>query len=778
MKRLDELRTPARSSTAIRQRSVAVRVVVVVSALGGALAGAHPTGVGAADVILTALVAGTVTGFASRAKRWTWAAAAGSALVASAQDTALFLLVGIVFGAAVATSALNVRNRVIGALLGAATVQMLLRLPAWGPFGFPALVAAVAMGIVIVSGFANTKRRTRVRVVWATSALLGLALVATALFAVAGLRVRDDLNAGIAATKRGINAASEGDTQTAAAQFDRAHDLLASVSKALDQPWARAAGAVPIVGQHEKALRILTQDATRLTATGARAARDADVETLRVKDGRLDITRVEAMRAPLARVDNALTSAQDHLTAVDSDWLLGPVRDELDQLRSKVDRAAGSARTASVGIDAAPTLLGRDRPARFLLMFTTPSEARSLGFMGNWGILTVDAGKLNLTRFGRTDELNAGGNPSTRKITAPSDYLARYGRYQPEKDWRNVTMSPDFPTVAKVARELAPQSGIGPVDGVIAIDPEGVAALLKLTGPVTVLGRADPLTSDNAADFLLRGQYEQLSNPNRIDYLDEAAHAVTDKLTHSTLPGPRTLGKVLGPAVKRGHILLEASDPTAERLFKRLGASGTLAPSTGDYVGLTTQNASGNKIEVFLRRSLRYDVRVDPSAGEERATAAITLVNNAPTTGEPDYVIGSPVPSLPTGANRSIVSFYTYLTLDRATLDGHAVGFAGQTERGLNVYTTAVTIPSGQTAQLHLELHGGTRLGLLNGGPAIQLTVGHQVMPNPDSVEVRLSTAGGWSLDAKPPLASTGPGTARWRANLLQRTTLDATVSQ
>ena len=277
-------------------------------------------------------------------------------------------------------------------------------------------------------------------------------------------------------------------------------------------------------------------------------------------------------------------------------------------------------------------------------MFTTPSEARSSGFIGNWGILTVDHGALALTGFGRTTELNPPFDQAPHTISGPADYLARYGAYQPERDWRSVTMSPDFPTVAKVAEELAPQSGLGPIDGVIAVDPEGIAALLKLTGPVAVAGRDEPLTAENAAAFLLRGQYEELNNPTRIDYLDEAGHAVADRLTHGSLPGLRTVGHVLGTAVKQGHILLQANDPTAEHLFRRLGASGTLVPSTGDYVGLTTQNWSGNKIELFLDRSLRYDVHVDPGTGEERATATITLVNRAPTTGEPDYLIGASDP--------------------------------------------------------------------------------------------------------------------------------------
>ena len=132
-----------------------------------------------------------------------------------------------------------------------------------------------------------------------------------------------------------------------------------------------------------------------------------------------------------------------------------------------------------------------------------------------------------------------------------------------------------------------------------------------------------------------------------------------------------------------------------------------------------------------------------------------------------------------TGANRSLVSFYTYLALDQATVQCQAVELTGQTERGLNVYTTALTIPSGTTATLRLELHGGARLVESDGDLSFRLTVGHQVMPNPDTVDVRVAAQGDWSLDPKPPLVAVErSGAARWNAKLLRRTTLQATLSQ
>ena len=312
----------------------------------------------------------------------------------------------------------------------------------------------------------------------------------------------------------------------------------------------------------------------------------------------------------------------------------------------------------------------------------------------------------------------------------------------------------------------------------LAVDPWGIAALLKLTGPVNVSGRSEPLTADNSAEFLFRGQYEQLSNPTRIDFLEEAAKAVSERVTHGSLPGPRSLGRVLGPAVTQGHILLQADAPKSQRLFRRIGASGALAPPTGDYVGLTTQNWSGNKIELFLKRSLRYDMRLNPRTGQERATATITLANHAPTTGEPDYLIASPSPLVPIGANRTVVGFYTYLTLRAATLQGEPIELTGQTERGMNVYTTMLTIPSGATATLQLRLEGGARFDANEESSAIRLTIGHQVMPNPDDVHLQITAVDGWSLNLRSPLAGRSTNAGHRAGQLHRRTTLRATLSR
>ena len=87
-------------------------------------------------------------------------------------------------------------------------------------------------------------------------------------------------------------------------------------------------------------------------------------------------------------------------------------------------------------------------------------------------------------------------------MSGPAEWLERWGRYGFNTSpggttsvvpWSNVTMSPHFPSTAAVMAELYPQSGGAAVDGVFAMDPYVLAALVELTGPIDVPSTgADP----------------------------------------------------------------------------------------------------------------------------------------------------------------------------------------------------------------------------------------------------------------------------------------------
>src|SRR4029079_13940843 len=203
-----------------------------------------------------------------------------------------------------------------------------------------------------------------------------------------------------------------------------------------------------------------------------------------------------------------------------------------------------------------------------------------------------------------------------RTLTAPEDYKHRYGPSHPENTIQNVTLSPDFPSVAQVIEGVYPQTGGEPVDGVISMGPIALAQFLRLTGSVRVPGYNVELTPDNTADILLREQYTLFPDSNvRAEFLKAVVRAVFDRLESPELPGPKEIGNILGPMVREGRLQLHSTKPDEQAFFRRIGAAREFPDPAGDLLGVVTQNATGNKIDTCQHRTVHYDAHVDPSTG-------------------------------------------------------------------------------------------------------------------------------------------------------------------
>jgi hypothetical protein len=129
-------------------------------------------------------------------------------------------------------------------------------------------------------------------------------------------------------------------------------------------------------------------------------------------------------------------------------------------------------------------------------------------------------------------------------------------------------------------------------------------------------------------------------------------------------------------------------------------------PARGqDSLLVTTTNAAANKADLFLQRREQYSVRWDPQTGQLQSTLRLTLENQAPTEGYPDYVLGNAV-GLPRGTNRSFVSIYSPFALEAARIGGQPVALQAEVELGRNVYSTFVDIPPGAAVDIEVDLSG------------------------------------------------------------------------
>jgi hypothetical protein len=740
---------PTRPSPVSTLPDILVWVVALAAGVSTIPLTVAPTGWVVTNELFTFAFAFVVVLAAARARPWTWVVLATVTAVA-AEGTDYFAVGVAALVIALAAVGLNRAVPPVAAVVAALALQALLRLPEVAVTGGSAVVAGIAVLPVLLSAYRAAGPRTRRVVNWSIGVGVALAVLAAVGLAFAVLSAREDVNAGIRRAQRGFEAARSGEGRDAVGRFQRAADSFGTANDELNAPWAAAARAFPILGPQAEAVTSVTDQGASLASSAAAATAEADIDRLRFQGGAIDLDVVREFEGPLEEAAAALQDAAEAVDEVQSPWLVGPLADRVDAFEDEVDEALPDARIALQGVRLAPELLGGDQPRHYFLAFVTPAENRALGgFMGSFGELTAVDGDLELTRSGGVEDLHEPSDRNVATIDGPPDYLARYGGNEVTRFVGDVTLSPDMASVSEVLRQIYPQYGGPPVDGVISVDPVALQALLQFTGPITVDGLEQPLTSDNAAEILLREQYLTFDQRAvRKDFLADATRETFEVLTSGDIPGPRQVTEVLGPLVDQGRLMVHSFAADEQAFIEEVGLDGAFPrPEGGDLIGLVTQNAANNKFDIFMRRSLEYDVTYDPDTGQVEGTATIRITNEAPAAGLPDIIIGNPDRiDAPDGTNDVLLSFYTPLGLDAATvgspLGQSPLNMSSEREFGMPVYTTRLRVPSGQTIELELQL-----AGTLEPSEQYRLTVANQPTVNPDDVTVTVRAAPGWRFD-------------------------------
>ncbi len=681
-----------------------------------------PTGGRFVDAALVALAIGITTWLGGTASPPVLVAL-GAGVGALALDRPLVAAAALVAAVFVAVTSFRRRTSVESSTVAAGLIGLgALHLPEIGGFGGSAIAAAIVFVVLAVAGLRPRSRRTKRIVGYGAVFAVELAVIFSGLAAGAMVRSRHQLASATDDVRLALRTLDDGDVDGARALFERAGEQLADGASRLDALWTKPGLLVPVVAQHQRAAADLADGAADLVAVANGTLARIDPGTARLTGGRFDVSAIDAMAPPLAELVVATDRFDRRLTRSRSEWLAAPVTERLDELEAELDENLPRLRTMSRSVSAASVLLGTDESQRYFVAFVTPSEARpGGGHLGNFAELTIDAGQLELSKVGRTRELlDRSADPAARVITGPPEYLERYGIFgaggggAPAKPewWQLVTISPDFPSVAQVMAELYPLTGAEPVDGVISIDPSGLAALLRITGPVSVGEPPTVLSADNVVNYLQRDQYalvDAIGNEERGELLGEAARAAFAQLLVTPDIDPVVFLRTLGDAVASGHLRMWSGDPFVQSVFESVGAAGSFeldAPS--DALAVTQLNSGGNKLDAFLDRRITYTAAFDSSTGAITAQARVELTNTAPSSGLPDYVIGSVIGD-PTGTNRSYVTLYTPHEVTGVSVDGVAVtpsDAAAGTELGWNFVEWEVIIPSGATVVVEYELAG------------------------------------------------------------------------
>jgi UDP-N-acetylmuramyl pentapeptide phosphotransferase/UDP-N-acetylglucosamine-1-phosphate transferase len=584
--------------------------------------------------------------------------------------------------------------------------------------------------------------------------LVGGATVVVLLAAPAALamaRVRGQVQAGAVDAEAGIQHEQGGDTAAAAQDFARAATLFSAAHQRLNMIGVSAGRVVPVLAVNLRAAVTLTDVGLDLSHSGETLVSQADIQALRLQHGSVPLDSLARLAPRLRALSSELGRSSGMVHRLPRTLLLPEIRRAVDVLDAKLNTAARQTRETADAATIVPGMLGADGPRRYLLLIQNNAEARATGgLIGNFGELVAQSGQISLGRFGRLGELNA-PEGTDRVVQAPADYLSRYARFSPFDLWQNVNLSPDFPTVGAVVAKLYPESGGSSVNGVVSVDPIALSDILRLTGPITVARWPTPITADNVVQVTLQGAYDSLGNTDRVAFLGDVAHGVFAAATTRDLGGPLRVVEALGSAVARRHLQLYSTNAAQQAFISRLNASGAISFPQGDEFFVTTQNASANKVDYYLKRSVNYQISIEPDSTDVQAattarvhgTLTLALANDAPTAGHSSDALGPYLPGLQAGENRTFLSLYTPLTVTAGSLDGRPLPMESAIELGQHVYSGYVNIPAGATRTITYTLDG--QIPMLAGG-WYSLKLPQQPILGSDKVTVDVAVPSGWQF--------------------------------
>jgi hypothetical protein len=540
------------------------------------------------------------------------------------------------------------------------------------------------------------------------------------------------------------------DPAVARVEFRSAAQVFASAARKLDSRLAWPLRIFPVVSTHHGVARSLADIGSEVARTGVAVADAMDElpnHDLTFTDGRVDLDLVRTAQRALDVGVRSAPVIEQAIREMPTGWVGGPLVTPRRQVFELLPSVLDGVRKAEAALAGLPGLLAEGGQKRYLVAFSNLSELRGSG--GLFGYVTslrakdgdLDLGKLS----GRPAELFP--DPADVGLDFPpwfpDDLRAEAGLFA------NINMTTDFPTVGSFVLDTI-ETTTGAMDGVIAVDPVGIGAVLRLTGPITVPTWAGEITADNVAKIAMHDVYIEIPNDSerREKFFEELVRTAFDRLVTAKITlTPHAVG-LFDMSVRGGHFRMYSKHGDDQIVFDRIGVSGSLrrAGDASDVLSVVSENATGNKADWFLRRDLRYRVALDPVSGRAATALGVTFRNDAPEVGLPEYIIGSPLPELGKGVNRQIVMLIRGPTddLQRLTVDDEAVEPSLAHEGAFPAYRSTIEVP----AQSRKQVVMSTVIDRAVVGPSdarvFKLVVLRQAVATPDFADIEITVPKGW----------------------------------
>lgn len=331
-----------------------------------------------------------------------------------------------------------------------------------------------------------------------------------------------------------------------------------------------------------------------------------------------------SLRDGIQKSSGELSQAEDDLNKVNIDDLPAETQQQFADLKSKLPLVNTSLKNfldySQIFLD----VLGYNGPRKYLFLFQNNQEMRSTGgFIGSYGILDISSGRVK--KLFVDDIYNPDGQLKARVIPpAPIQKMSAVWTMH-DANW-----FPDFPTSAEKVSWFYEKTGGPTVDGVIAVTPELLQDLLKITGPIDMPEYGTTVDADN---FVEKTQQEvevdynkDLNQPKK--FIADLTPKILDKVMSDKglVPMMSTL-KALNTALSEKHLLLYSRNYNIQKLISDQKWSGEILNTDKDYLSVINTNINGYKTDGVIDETIDHQSEIQ-NDGSIIDTVSITRKHN------------------------------------------------------------------------------------------------------------------------------------------------------
>jgi len=384
-----------------------------------------------------------------------------------------------------------------------------------------------------------------------------------------------------------------------------------------------------------------------------------------------------------------------------------PARARAEQLV----RAINDVGLAAEWLPHLPGLLGADGPRRYLLLFQDSGELRATGgFLAAFAYLEVKNGHIELASSEDIFELPLFACPDN---AVPEEAVRLAEAAGPDAGALDLLVShlwaggipvqdsnwwPDLDRAMRLFLCHYDRSGRPPVDGVILMDMWFLVGLLEETGPVEVLGYAEPFSAESITylgvelpqavyQVLFYAEIAHRHQPDRKRVVTDLSQALLDRVQLLPLRELCRVGGRMLTLAREGHLLVYFPQEELQGLVERSPLGGRLVDAPGDYLYLVEANYAGCKCNLFLKRHVTSRAFNDGQTVSREVR--VTYQNPAPPDGWLNKAGGA-----------YVVRAYVPRGARLVSSSGHMGGAVTYEDHGRTVFAFLLRMPAPGTVEL------------------------------------------------------------------------------